>query len=164
MENIKNLEEIKTNIKEFLRKIATEEDIVFLPPKQVNFSDSTEEDLFIMPIEIKSKEPRILIGEKGQTLQEIQYLIRLIVRKKFNQKIFIDIDVNDYKKKKAEYLKEVAVSLADEVALFRKEKKLPLMPSYERRIIHMELSKRKDIVSESLGEGFQKEIIIKPLT
>lgn len=164
MENIKNLEEIKTNIKEFLRKIATKEDIVFLPPKQVNFSDSTEEDLFIMPIEIKSKEPRILIGEKGQTLQEIQYLIRLIVRKKFNQKIFIDIDVNDYKKKKAEYLKEVAVSLADEVALFRKEKKLPLMPSYERRIIHMELSKRKDIVSESLGEGFQKEIIIKPLT
>ena len=36
------------------------------------------------------------------------------------------------------------------------------MSSYERRIIHTELSQRSDIITESQGDGFDRHVVIKP--
>ncbi|MFH1451313.1 MAG: R3H domain-containing nucleic acid-binding protein, partial [bacterium] len=74
----------------------------------------------------------------------------------------IDIDINNYKKGKADYLKEMAREVADEVSLTKKEKWLSPMPAYERRIVHMELSLRPGVVTESHGEGPERRIVVKP--
>ena len=74
---------------------------------------------------------------------------------------YIDLDINDYKKKKIEYLKETARAVADEVALTKKEKYLPSMPPYERRIIHMELASRSDVTTESIGQEPERKIVIR---
>jgi spoIIIJ-associated protein len=108
------------------------------------------------------KEPQVLIGERGQTLLDLQHLLSAMLRKKIESKFFLDLDINDYKKKKMEYLKELARSTADEVALTKKEKALPAMPAYERRIIHMELAGRGNVTTESIGEDPDRRLVIKP--
>jgi len=146
-----NLEEIKKIVEEFFKKTTFDVEIDVLPLK-----DQT------LPLNIKTEEPRILIGENGQTLLEIQHLLRIIIFKKIGEQIFVDLDINDYKKNKIEYLKELAKSISDEVALTKKEKILSPMFAYERRIIHLELAQRTDIVAESIGKEPERRIVIRP--
>ena len=146
-----NLEKIKKITKEFFEKITFHVDIEF--PSQ---SEQT------VPIKVTSDSPQILIGERGQTLVEIQYLLKIILKKNINEDFYIDLDINEYKKKKTEYLKELARSIADEVSLMKKEKAMPSMPAYERRIIHMELAKREDVVTESFGNEPDRRLLVKP--
>ena len=113
-------------------------------------------------VNVEIDQPQVLIGEKGQTLAEIQFLLRIILRKKIDQPFYFDFDINNYKEKKQQYLKEMAASLADEVSFSKKEKALPAMPAYERKIIHSILSEREDITTESIGQEPERKIIIKP--
>jgi len=145
------LEEIKKTIKEFFEKTTLEVEIEFLPQRDLT-----------LPINLKTEEPQILIGQGGQTLFEIQHLLKAILRRKIKENFYIDLDINDYKKKKLDYLKETARSLADEVALTKKEKILPSMSAYERRIIHLELAGRSDVTTESIGSEPERKVVIKP--
>ena len=116
-----------------------------------------------LPVLIELEEPQALIGEGGKTLLSIQHLLNKILRKEFKDEpiFYIDLDINDYKKKKNSFLKELARSSADEVALSKKEKELRPMPAYERRIIHLELKDREDVQTESIGQGLERRVIIK---
>jgi len=145
-----NLNEIRKTIEEFFEKTSFEVEAEILP-----FEEKT------LPVKIKTEEPRILIGQNGQTLAEIQHILKAILRRKIPEQFYLNIDVNDYKKKKAEYLKETAISLADEVALTKKEKMLTAMSAYDRRIVHLELAERKDVITESMGEEPERRIVIK---
>jgi len=149
--NQQNLETIKKTVEDFFQKTTFEVEVDLLPEKEG-----------AIPINLKTDEPQILIGEGGQTLNEIQHLFKAILKRKISEPFYINLDINDYKKKKTEYLKELARSLADEVSLTKKEKTLTPMPAYERRIIHLELSSRSDVVSESRGEEPDRKIVIRP--
>jgi spoIIIJ-associated protein len=118
-----------------------------------------EETVFL---NLKTPEAGVLIGEGGQTLFELQHLIKAILKKKIKENFYFDFDINDYKKEKTEYLKELARSSADEAALSRLEKELPAMTPSERRIIHLELASRQDVKTESVGLEPQRRIIIRP--
>jgi len=145
------LEEIKKTIKKFFEKTTFEVEIEFFP--QIDLT---------LPINLKMETPQILIGEGGQTLYDIQHLLKAILKRKIEENFYIDLDINDYKKKKIEYLKEIARSVADEVSLTKKEKILSSMSAYERRIIHLELAGRQDITTESIGQEPERRIIVKP--
>ena len=124
--------------------------------------NQVEEDINVVDLNIKSDGPQILIGQGGQTLFEIQRLLKTVLNRKLQQNFFLNLDINDYKSKKIEYLKELAKSLADQAVLSKEEKELSPMSSYERRIVHAELSQRTDVVTESRGDGLSRHIVIKP--
>ena len=147
----KDLEKIKKETERFFEKMNFE--------MEIGIKENQEN---IISVSLKTEEPQILIGKDGQTLMDIQHLLKRILRKDLEQ-VFIDFDVNEYKKKKREYLKELAQSSADEVVLSKKEKTLNPMSSYERRIIHIELSGRNDVKTESIGEEMERRVVIKPL-
>jgi spoIIIJ-associated protein len=113
-------------------------------------------------IDLQTKEFQDLIGEKGKTLNEIQHLLNAILKKKIKGEFFIDLDIAGYKERKIKYLKELARSVADEVALTKKERILEPMPAYERRIIHLELASRPDVTTESIGKEPKRRVVIKP--
>jgi len=142
---------VKKTVEEFFKKTTFEVEVEVLPKE-----DNT------IPINIKTEDPQILIGEGGHMLFEIQHLLKAILKKKIEQPFYIDLDISDYKKKKIEYLKELARETADEVSLTKKEKSLDPMPAYERRVIHMELAEREDVVSESIDQEPERKIVIKP--
>ena len=151
MLNRNDLDQVKKMVEDFLRKMTIDIESEFVQQK--------DETVFV---DIRVEEPQVLIGEKGQTLLDMQHLLSAILRKKIQEKFFLDLDISDYKKKKTEYLKELARSVADEVALMKIEKTLPAMPAYERRIIHMELAERGNVTTESVGEEPDRRLIIKP--
>ena len=152
MLNQENLNLIKETVSEFFVKMTTNAQVEVIP-----------QDEQIVAIAVRASEPQLLIGEAGQTLMEIQQLLRLILRKKISEPFFVDLDINDYKKDKSDYLRKMAQTAADEVSVTRQEKWLLPMTAYERRIIHMELASRNDIVVESRGEEPERRIVIKPL-
>ncbi len=120
------------------------------------------EAIDIIDVSIKIKEPQILIGQNGQTLLGLERILRIILSKKLKKTFYLKLDINDYKKKKIEYLKELARESANEVSLTKKKKILSPMPAHERLIIHTELAQRQDIITESQGEGSQRYIVISP--
>jgi spoIIIJ-associated protein len=144
------LENIKKIIKDFFEKIGF----------QVDSNILIKDDTVICKIEYS--DPSILIGKNGQTLFNIQHLISRIIKKNIKNEIFLDLDINDYKENKVQYLKELAQQIADEVALTKQGKVLPNLSAYERRIIHLELVNRDDVIAESSGEGPERKLIIKP--
>ncbi len=146
-----SLEKIRKITKEFFQKTTFDVSLHF----------STQEENTLL-VEIKTEDPQILIGERGQTLADIQHLLKIILRKKTEELFYVNIDINDYKKKKAEYLKELANSVADDVILTKEEKALSPMRAFERRIVHMELAERSGVITESIGERDERKIVIKP--
>ena len=148
MQEIKG--EIKKIVEEFFKKATIEGEI------DVKLKEN------LISARIKTEEPKILIGQNGQTLFGIQHLLRAILKRRISQDFYLDFDVNDYKKKKVEYLKEIAREAANEVAITKKEKELTPMPAYERRIIHLELAERGDVITESRGKDPERRVVIKP--
>jgi len=146
-----NIKRIKEIAQELLKKIDSEADVAVL----------RQED-GVVAIEVKTGDPQDLIGQNGETLQAIQHLLRVMSRKIFGSSCFVDLDVNDYRKKRRDYLKGLAMLTAADVASSQKEIALSPMNSYERRIIHMELADRHDIVTESRGCDADRKIVIKP--
>jgi spoIIIJ-associated protein len=151
MLNPAEFKKIKEIAEEFFKKTGLELEINFSAPRDLT-----------LPIDLKTKEPKLLIGERGETLADIQHLLKAILKKKVEGKFYIDLDINNYKKKKIEYLRGLAQSLADEVTLTKKEKILPPMPAYERRIVHLELAGRKNVTTQSIGEEPERRVVIKP--
>lgn len=145
------IEKIRQEIKKFFQKMTIEVEVDSFSQIEETFS-----------VNVNTEDPQILIGEGGQTLLAIQRLLRVICRKIVPKIFYIDLDINNYKKKKIKYLRETARSLADEVALTKKEKILAPMPAYERRIIHLEIADRQDVTTESIGEEPERRVVIKP--
>jgi spoIIIJ-associated protein len=113
-------------------------------------------------VNIKSDEARLLIGQGGQTLADLQHLLTKIVKNNFEEEIFLSLDVENYKKRKIDYLKEMAQAIAEEVAFTKEEKLLSPLSAFDRRIVHMELAGRADVKTESIGEGLERRIAIRP--
>lgn len=88
-------------------------------------------------------------------------LIRLIAQKNNLEPVFID--VNNYRKKRKDLIVELSKAAARKTLAEKKEISLPPMNAYERRIVHLELSSRPDIKTESVGEGRERYIVIKPI-
>ncbi|HZX49966.1 MAG TPA: R3H domain-containing nucleic acid-binding protein [Candidatus Paceibacterota bacterium] len=126
----------------------------------VSIEQKEDEEEATVSVLVKAADPKILIGERGQTLFEIQHLLKLIVRRKIAEPFYLSLDINDYKKNKEEYLRDLAQNAADEVVLLKKPKELPPMAAAERRIIHTALNQRGDVVSESAGEGLDRHVVI----
>ena len=115
-----------------------------------------------MEVEIKTGDAPAIIGPNGETLQAIRHLLRVMARKVAGEAVFIDVDVNGYLEKRKDYLRQLALSAADDAALKNKEISLPPMNSYERRIVHMELSGRRDVATESRGCDADRRVVVKP--
>ncbi len=137
---------IKDFTKDFLDKMGVTDASI---EASVSFVEGEKEAKDAVEVTITLGEPQILIGQEGTTLFELQRILRLALNKKLKKLFYINLDINDYKKKKIEHLKSLAESLASEVLLTKIEKVLPSMTASERRIIHMQLANREDVTTES---------------
>ena len=111
---------------------------------------------------ITGSDSHFLIGQHGVNLQALQHISRLIVRKKTDEKIKFILDINDYRKQKNQSVIEQAVAAANDAVSLRRAVVMKPMSTYERRIVHLELSKDKRVITESAGEGESRKVIIKP--
>lgn len=102
-----------------------------------------------------------LIGYKGKTIESFQSLLNAMLQRENEESAKVFVEVNDYKKRKEEKLKNLANKMANNVIRFRKPIRLEPMSAYERLIIHTELAKRDDVETESQGEKPRRRVVIK---
>lgn len=104
----------------------------------------------------------ILIGRHGQTLAALQYIVRLIVNHRMSIWTPIVVDVEGYKRRRAEALQALAARIAEQVRVKGVPFTLEPMPAYERRIIHLALADHPDVITESTGEGDARKVVVRP--
>jgi len=104
----------------------------------------------------------LLIGEGGANLAALEHLLKKSIQKKHGEGYKFTLDINDYRMKRLEDLKQDVKTAAKEVLLYKKEVPLRAMSSFERRIVHLLLAEYPDITTESIGQEPERRVIIKP--
>jgi spoIIIJ-associated protein len=102
----------------------------------------------------------LLIGRRGETLAALQLLVNLIVSHRTRHRMRIIVDAENYRQRREENLRSLALRVAQQVRSYRRSIALEAMPPHERRIVHLALSESKDISTESIGEGDERRVVI----
>ncbi len=104
----------------------------------------------------------ILIGRRGETLAALQYILRLIVAHQQKARVPLTVDVEGYKQRRYGSLRELAVRMAQQAVSTRQSRTLEPMPADERRVVHLALAVNPDVVTQSVGEGELRKVVIMP--
>ncbi len=121
-----------------------------------------EQDEPTLVLDIRGNDLSALIGRRGETLDSLQYLVRLLVAKELGRYLHIVLDVEGYKAHRAQMLKQLALRMADRVATTHKPAALEPMPANERRIVHLALRDYAQVRTESVGVGENRKVTIIP--
>ncbi|SMC91393.1 RNA-binding cell elongation regulator Jag/EloR [Sporomusa malonica] len=111
-------------------------------------------------INLRGEDLGILIGKHGQTLDALQYLTNLAANRDADERSRIVLDVEDYRKRRAETLSRLAMRLADKVKRRGERVVLEPMSPQERKIIHMALQSDNRIVTYSEGDEPYRKVVI----
>lgn len=111
---------------------------------------------------IKTEESNFLIGQYGVNLQALQHIVRMVCKSSVPERTNFVLDINSYRQEKNNSIEIMAREAAEEAIQEKKDVVLRPMTPYERRIVHLELSQNSQIKTESIGEGEERRIVIKP--
>jgi len=120
-----------------------------------------ENEAFVVEIDA-GDETGLLIGKKGETLSSIQTVLGLLLKQKTGEWNRVVVNVGDYREKEEDYLNNLAASTAQRAKETGEPQNLYNLKPWQRRVIHLALSEDKDITTESVGEGEERYLIIKP--
>ena len=112
-------------------------------------------------IYIQGKDSGTIIGKRGQTLDEIQYLTSLVVNKDHEKYTRVVVDAEHYRAKREKTLEALAQRLAAKVVKTRRSVKLEPMNPYERKVIHSTLQSHPKVVTRSEGQDPYRRVIIE---
>jgi spoIIIJ-associated protein len=113
-------------------------------------------------LDVDGEDLGLLIGRRGTTLASLQYLINVMITRRFGSKVIVTIDVEGYHRRREETLRNLARRMADRVRSGRRPITLEPMPAGERRIIHLALAEDPNVVTASVGSGDQRKVVIRP--
>ena len=111
-------------------------------------------------INLRGEDLGILIGKHGQTLDALQYLTNLAANRDAEEKMKFVIDVEEYRRRRAETLTRLAQRLASKVKRMGEPVVLEPMTPHERKIIHMALQDDRRISTYSEGEEPNRKVVI----
>lgn len=113
---------------------------------------------------IETEDAGRLIGYRGETLDALQLLVNQILNRQVSSEEFkrVVIDVSGWRKNKEEELEQKTRRWADEVRESGNPLELEPMPAWQRRVIHLVVGEMKGVESESMGEGKDRHLVIKP--
>ena len=138
----------------------------------MDFSDVTvsaklseEDDLTgerIDVVQVEGQDLGVLIGSRGETLDSLQYVARLMVSHKLRERANFVVDVQQYRERRQLALTRMAERMAQKAIQRNKPVILEPMPAHERRIIHMALRNSDKVYTNSVGEGDRRRVKIFP--
>lgn len=111
-------------------------------------------------LHLHGKNLGILIGKHGQTLDALQYLTNLTTNQGQENRHFIMLDVENYRHRREETLKQLAERLAGRVKRSGEKVVLEPMNGYERKVIHVALQNEEHVRTESEGQDPYRHVVI----
>ncbi|MCY4556712.1 MAG: Jag N-terminal domain-containing protein [Chloroflexi bacterium] len=113
-------------------------------------------------IDINGPDSGLLIGRRGNTLHSLQFIVQSIVRQQYDEEVRVSLDVEQYRQRREDSLREMADRVADRVAQTGRSITLEPMAPSDRRVIHLYLGEREGIRTESVGFGDARKVQIIP--
>jgi len=151
--------------REILEQLLNLMDIEAQVTPSEEFSVNTDEGTTTsIGLNIEGDDLGILIGRRGQTMASLQHIVRIILAHKMDIRIPVVIDVEGYKQRRCDGLRALAARLADQVKTRKISFSMEPMSPFERRVVHMALADRNDVITESTGIGMNRKVVIKPAT
>ncbi|MBE0447114.1 MAG: KH domain-containing protein [Actinobacteria bacterium] len=115
----------------------------------------------IKKINVDGPDVGLLIGRRGETLAAIQAIANIVMRKSGTNKK-LEIDIENYRERRAERLKEMAKQAAERALRLRRPVLLGPMNAYERRVVHVALQDNNQVFTMSEGEEPGRQVRITP--
>ena len=113
-----------------------------------------------MNLSYEEDDANVLVGKNGKNIMALETLINIILKKRLNIKNKIMLDVNNYRKKKDIFLKDIAIKAGEEVLKTKRKVYLKPMNAYERKVVHKTLQNVKNVTTKSIGKGKLKKIVV----
>jgi spoIIIJ-associated protein len=122
----------------------------------------TTEDGEVIELDIPSTHLNgFLIGQRGDTMRALQFLVSSSLKNKGFRYTRVNVDVAEYKKQRADRLAETAQEWIKQVQDSGQPKDLEPMNAADRRIVH-KVAGEAGLATESVGEGRERHIVLKP--
>lgn len=111
-------------------------------------------------LDISGEDLGLLIGRRGDTLQSLQYIVNLIITRRFPESPGITIDVEHYRHRREEQLTALTRRMAEHVRESGNAITLEPMSPAERRLVHLILAEDPELSTNSIGEGDNRKVVI----
>jgi len=142
----------QTTIKNFITTLLTKADVSF---DSVDIEETSDQVVF----QIHTTEGQKLIGNRGDVIRALNHITKRAFESEESPHFLID--VNGYRSKKIEDLRQTARLLAERARSLKYNIEMTPMSSYERMIVHAALAEEPNIVTESHGEGRDRRVVIR---
>ncbi|MBN1535312.1 MAG: Jag N-terminal domain-containing protein [Anaerolineales bacterium] len=151
------LEITRLTVQELLEKMKVKAEVT------AEFNSSEDESAKqSIQVNIHGNDLSILIGRQAETLNALQYITGLIVCKEMGKSVHISIDVEGYRHRREQQIRQIAQRMADQAVKTGRRQVLEPMPANERRLIHLELRNHPQVSTESIGEEPRRKVTIIP--
>lgn len=123
---------------------------------------SVRDDGEVVVVDIESEDAGLLIGQKGETVDAVQYLVNVAVyrNRQFSKKVVLDC--GGYRERRIKAVQGMAHRIAKRVAREGKAVDLPPMSSSERRAVHSYLKDNPRVTTTSAGEDEARRVSVSP--
>jgi spoIIIJ-associated protein len=123
---------------------------------------ATSEDGEVIELNIPSTHLNgFLIGQRGETVRAIQFLVSNALKGQGHEYNRVNVDVADYKKQRANRLADTAQEWVNKVKETGEPYEVRPMNAADRRVVH-KVAADAGLTSESVGEGRDRHIVLKP--
>jgi spoIIIJ-associated protein len=113
-------------------------------------------------VNLRGKDRKFLLINGGEPLSALQFIVNKVFGMKKGWKHRITLDSEGFRHRRDDRTREMALEAAEAVKASGEAKLLPPMNPYERRLVHLTIKELPGVVSESQGDGFIKQVLIKP--
>ncbi len=149
-------DEVQKIAVELLSKVGIEAEVT------VTDTDEAGESVFNVNINAP-EEAGLLIGAHGSTLTAIQSFLAMVVKQQTGEWVRVVVDVGDWRSKHEEHLAQLAHQTAERAKTTGQPQMLYNLSPSQRRVVHLVLSEEGDVVTESVGEGAARYLVVKPV-
>ncbi|HEX2267330.1 MAG TPA: RNA-binding cell elongation regulator Jag/EloR [Actinomycetota bacterium] len=103
----------------------------------------------------------LLIGRHGRGLESLQELVRAHIQRQTLSRFFVHVDVEDYRKRRADMVSQRARQAARKVKKTGRPEALEPMTPYERKIVHDAVAELGGLETQSEGEEPRRRVVIR---
>ena len=113
-------------------------------------------------VDVASEDTALFIGQKGETIDALQYLVNVASFKERDFFKRIVLDAEGYRQRRVEAIQGMAHRTARKALRERRTVEMPPMNSSERRVVHLYLSENPNVTTESEGTGDGRRVMVSP--
>jgi spoIIIJ-associated protein len=113
-------------------------------------------------VDVSTDDTALFIGQKGETIDALQYLINASVNRTRSSRVRVVLDAEGYRQRRVEALQGMAHRSARKALREDRPVELPPMNPAERRVVHLFLRDNPRVTTESEGAGDSRRVLVSP--